>query len=483
MFTPSVENIPVLMAFASAFTAPTFTKIVTLACGALLTPGRRTVAAALRAVGLGHAAHFTNYHRVLNRAAWSALALSRQLFTLLVRTCVPPGEPLRLVVDDTLERRVGQHVAYKGLHRDPVRSTGARKVCSWGIRWLVVALLVRVPWTTRCWALPFLIVPLVAAHTCRQHNRRHWSHIAWMRHVVVRVYRWAQAVSPGRMLQWVGDGSYAAVELVRQCQHWTPQPGPNGLAHPVRLIARLRLDAQLHDPPAPRRPGQRGRPAKKGARQRRLRERVTHPQTRWKKVTVPWYGGTERRLAIATGTALWYTPGQDPVWIRWVLVRDLQAELAGKAASSRGAAPADRRAEAFFCSDPTLSVAELLAAVLGRWNIEVTFAELRAHLGFETQAQWTPAAVGRTTPCLCGLFSVVVLQAWAWHPTQLPVRNTAWYTKETATFSDVLAAVRARLWDGAPRDENYVKSASGDDWCQIPRAYLQQLQNLTLYAP
>ena len=151
-----VPRLPLLTPFAAAFTAPTFRHALVLVAGTLLASGRRTVAAALRAVGLGEERRFTRYHRVLNRGVWSALLLSRLLLALLVRTFLAPDAPLELVVDGTLERRRGRKIAFKGRFHDAVRSQPGHVVTSEGIHWVCVALLVPVPWSRRRWALPFL---------------------------------------------------------------------------------------------------------------------------------------------------------------------------------------------------------------------------------------------------------------------------------------------------------------------------------------
>src|SRR6187551_1790075 len=125
MSTPPLGIVPplsVLTPFAVAFTAPTFRHVLVLVSGTILASGRRTVAAALRAVGLGDEPQFTTYHRVLNRGVWSALVLSRLLLDLLVRTFLEPDAPLELVVDGTLERRRGRKSAFKGRFHDAVRS-------------------------------------------------------------------------------------------------------------------------------------------------------------------------------------------------------------------------------------------------------------------------------------------------------------------------------------------------------------------------
>ena len=486
MFTPSAEILPILLAFAPAMTQPTFRHTLTLAAGALLTPGRRTVASALRAVGLGNTRHFTNYHRVFNRARWSALRLSRLLLLALIRTLLPPAAPIRIVIDDTLERREGPQIPYKGLFRDPVRSTAHHKVFSWGIRWLCLGLLVPLPWSHRPWALPFLAVPLLAAHTAKQRGPRQTTRIPWTQRLVRRVWRWCREGAPEREVLFVGDGDFAAVALVHTVQQVPGLRLAGEAPHPVHLVARLRLDARLYDPPAPRPKGKRGRPPKKGERQPRLDERLADPKTDWQPLQVSWYGGGARTVEVATGRALWHTSGQDPVPIRWVLVREPQPKAPGPAVAPPEAAPAAGEAlrpGAYLCSDPTRSSAQILGSFVARWNIEVTFQEVRAHLGLETAAHWSAKAVGRTTPCLLGLFSVAVLQAHAWYPQGLPLQQTAWYAKEQATFSDVLAAVRAHLWQtGEQSPANYAGSALPPDWRIIPQALLRQLHQVACYA-
>jgi hypothetical protein len=115
---------------------------------------------------------------------------------------------------------------------------------------------------------------------------------------------------------------------------------------------------------------------------------------------------------------------------------------------------------------------------VGRWNIEVTFEEIRAHLGLETQRHWSVRAIGRTTPCLLGLFSLVVLMAQRLHPSELPLRQSGWYQKEDATFSDALAAVRSHLWSA----RNNKQSLQNEQDCLIPAELWRQVQQVLAYA-
>jgi hypothetical protein len=451
MPTPSPLIVHLLAPFAVALTRPALAKLAWLVQGAILAPGRRTVCAALAACGLGQCRQFTTFHRFFNRDRWSALWLSHLLVLVLVAAFVAAGEPLVILVDETIERRQGKHIAYPSWFRDPVRSEGARKVPCRGIRWLCACLLVRVPWSARPWALPFFVVPVLAAKLCQRLGKRPRSHVGWTQLLLSRLERWF----PGRAIVVVGDGNFMAIDLFERCP-----PGPS----PTTLVTRMRLDQALYAFPETPAQGRRGRPPKKGRRQRSPAQRLTDPDTGWQWVTLSWYGG-ERRVALATGVALWYTPRHDPVPIRWVLVRPLPH-------AKHRFPPA-----ALASSNPRLSAVEIVQHYLARWNIEVTFAELRAHLGFETQRHWSTRAIGRVTPCLFGLFSLVVLLAKRLHPERLPGRDTSWYQKEEATFSDALAAVRRQLW--SPES---VKSGPETELCLIPQALLTSLQHVASYS-
>lgn len=425
MPAPATEIVTLLATFAPAFTARTFSNVLVLLYGTLLAGGPRTVAAALRAVGRDQDPHFTTVHRVLNRARWSARTLSRLLLGLIVTSCLAADAPLLLVIDETLERRRGRQIVWRSWFRDPVRSSRGKPVFSQGIRWLVLTLLVPVPWCTRWWALPFLTVPVLAPATSAKLGKPHQTTIDRAQQLIGLVRHW----QPGRELILVGDGGFAALPLGQTCY---------GLGQ-TKLVTRLRLDAALYDPPPPPQPGKRGPKPKKGARQPNLKARLTDPATAWQTLSVAWYGGVQRTVAVATDTALWYRSGSTPLPLRWVLVRDPAGNLPPIA---------------LCCTDPTVDAAQIIAWYVPRWSIEVTFAEARAHLGFETQRQWSTPAIARTTPCLLGLFSVVVLMAKVLYPEQLPIRQTAWYVKEEATFADALAAVRTHLratwnWPGS----------------------------------
>jgi hypothetical protein len=204
-----------------------------------------------------------------------------------------------------------------------------------------------------------------------------------------------------------GDGAYAAVELIESCR---------SLPNPVTLVARFRWNAARYDPPPLPIPGKRGRKPLKGKRQACLKERIVDPSTAWEQLSVRWYNGTTRELLVFSATSLWYTPGKPPVAIRWVVVRDPDGEIEDTP---------------LLCTDLDATAQQIIEWFVPRWNIEVTFEELRAHLGVETQRQWSDRAIERTTPCLFGLFSLVTIMAVHMVTDgQLPVVQTAWYRKE-----------------------------------------------------
>ncbi len=449
MPTLSPEIIQVLSTFAIAFTEPAFHKALVLLVGTILAPGRRTVTAALRSLGLSQHPHFTNYHRLLNRDHWSPWLLSKLLLALLIHWFLPAEAPLLLVIDETLERRRGNQIRYKSWWRDPIRSTGKHLTTVLGVRWLVLALLVSVPWSARLWALPFMVVPALSEDRSKKLGKSHRTLVGWAELMLTKVHRW----QPDRKLILVGDGTYAALRLVRHCQ---------GKGQGMTLVTRLRSDAKLHA--FPKRRSKFGPSPQKGKREPSPAARFKNPKTKWRGLTLPWYGHQPKKVQVCSGVSLWAKRGEAPVPIRWVLVR----------------CPNDPhfKPEVFCCSDPTVSNKQLLTWVIARWNIEVTFEEIRAHLGFETQRAWSDRAMERTTPCLFGLFSLVVVLARVLYPERWPVQTTSWYQKTEATFSDVLAAVRRQFWKSA----NYDRSNQTGDLLLIPKTSLDSLIEVACYS-
>jgi hypothetical protein len=132
-----------IQAFAPHFSNCIWQHAQVLLLGAILAPGRRTVTAVLRIMGLSQERQFQAYHRVLNRAVWSSWALSHTLLKMLVQTFVPNG-PIICALDPTIERRRGAQIKAKGIYRDPVRSSHSHFVKASGLRWISLTPSIRV---------------------------------------------------------------------------------------------------------------------------------------------------------------------------------------------------------------------------------------------------------------------------------------------------------------------------------------------------
>jgi DDE superfamily endonuclease len=407
----------VVLCFAPLFLPRSWRHAEVLLTGAILAPGRRTVTDVLRSAGLARERRFVNYHRVLNRAAWSGRAAARVLLGLLLDAFAPKG-PLLLGLDDTIERRRGKRISAKGIYRDPVRSSKGHFVKASGLRWLSLMLLVPIPRAGRVWALPFLTALAPSERHRGERGRRHKALTDWARQMVLQARRWM----PGRPLILVADSGFAALELLAALAR-----------RDVTCITRLRLDAALYEPAPPRRPGAIGRPRTKGPRLPTLAAVLADRETPWRHVAVPgWYGEDERVVEFHSGTAVWRHAGLPVVPIRWVLLRDPLRRF-------------DPRA--LLCTDVAQEPLQIVRWFAQRWQLEVTFREVRDHLGVETQRQWSDKAVARTTPCLLALFSIVALLATRLsHHERLRVSAAAWYRKRRPTFSDTLAAVRRQIW-------------------------------------
>jgi len=181
-------------------------------------------------------------------------------------------------------------------------------------------------------------------------------------------------------------------------------------------------------------------------------------------VTLRWYGGTRRRVELASGTAVWYHSGKRVVPIRWVLIRDPLAEVAP---------------QALLSTDQACAPQQIVEWCVLRWQLEVTFEAARAHLGVETQRQWSDLAILRSTPALLGLFSLITLFAHQLLQGQeLAARQAAWYHKRLPTFSDTLAFVRHHLW---PVSISWMSGAK-DDVVIIPKALFERLTDTLAYA-
>lgn len=447
------ELAPVMIPFRPLFSKSVYRRARVLLVGTLLAAGARTVTAALRAVGRAQNRDFGAYHRVLSRAVWSPREAARCLLSQLIGRFVPEG-PLVFGIDDTIERRWGPKIKARGIYRDPVRSSQGHFVKASGLRWLSMMLLTPIPWAGRVWALPVLTVLCPSERYSNTYRKRHKKLTDWARQMILQIRRWL----PERKLVVVGDSSFSVIDLL--AQYHAAQ------CHAVTMVTRLRLDAALYEPAPPRRPGTLGRPRKKGERLPKLEEHLEESSAEWQRVEATWwYGHADKDVEIATGTGVWYHSGKPVVPLRWVLVRDPEGDLDPKA---------------FLSTDLDASPIDILRWFVQRWSVEVTFEEMRRHLGMETQRQWSDLTILRTTPCLLGIFSLVTLMADRLAQTgALEVQRDAWYEKPRPTFSDALAAVRILLWK--QQRKHYSGSGPPTGMLKIPAALFERLLRALSY--
>lgn len=437
-----------IIAYSDLFSKPVFAHVRLLLAGAILAPGKRTITSVLRVLGLSQETKFHKYHRVLSLARWCALNGARILLVQLLNAFLAEG-PVVVGIDETIERRWGGKIKKRGIYRDSVRSSHVHFVKCSGLRWISLMLLVPISWAERVWALPFLTVLAPSERYAKETGKRHKKITDWARQMLLQLKRWL----PNRQVIAVADSSYAVLELLAAVR-----------SH-VCFITRLRLDAALYEPAPAREPGKPGRSRKKGERLPTLQEVLKRTATKWQQVTLTnWYGHHQKEMEIATATAVWYHSGKPVVPVRWVLLRDPEGKLAPVTLLS---------------TDVALTAEMIVSYFARRWSVEVTLQETRAHLGVETQRQWSQKAIERTTPVLLGLFSIITLLADKLQQQgKLLIINSVWYKKGKPTFSDAIAAVRRLLW----QKFDFSTSNKQTEMVKIPKPLLNHFQHMLAYA-
>ena len=409
---------------APALTRPTYHRFVLLALAAILTVGGRTISNLLRCLGALAPGHFSSYHRVLSHRRWSSPTLARRYIAAVLARFAPEGR-VEVAGDDSVTEHPGANVYGKGCHRDPVRSTRSFTAFRWGHKWVVLALLVRLRWRRRPWALPLMVALYrpkpdedPAAEDKGRPQRSHKTPADLLGQMLRILMRWF----PDRTFVCSADGNYATHELAELAAK-NPQR--------LQFVSKFYEDANLFEPLPPvlgKRPSH--RPRKKGAKQP-TPEQVVRATPNGSVLDVAWYGGERRKVEVVTGSGCWYRSGGPLVPVLWVFVRDRTGT---------------HRDEYFFTTDVTMSPKVVIETYTGRWNIETMFQEVRSYLGLETTRGWSRQTVLRAEPCIFCLYTVV-----AWLYAELPRRYTQvrvvdWPGKCDVTFSDAITAVRRWLW-------------------------------------
>ncbi len=410
------EFSPLVTSLMDTFQKPaTAERVVFFAAAAIVTIGDRTVSNVVRLLCLIDSVNPSTYHRLFSHRRWSCQPLAYAIAKFVIERWVPSGT-IRVCGDETVDGHRGKRVYGKARHRDAVRSSHSHTVYRYGHKWIVLAILVHIPYCNRPIALPVLVALYRSKETNKQEGRRHKTPAELMCGLLAVLMHWF----PNKRFIFAGDGAYGTHQVARFASR-----------HGKRLavVSKFVSDANLFAAPPKRKKSGRGRPATKGKALPKPHEIVA--KRKGKRLRVRWYGGGWRNINVISGTGHWYKSGKGLVPVLWVFVRDLDGT---------------HRDEYFFTTDTSLSAKDVVEMYGGRWNIETTFQEMRAHLGLETTRGWSRQTVLRMAPFLFGLYTLVVVFFDTLPWSNPHVRVMKWQGKEGTTFSDMIVSVRRYLW-------------------------------------
>lgn len=401
--------------FRPGLTAPGFANFVVIASGWLLTQGTHAVTEALVQTDVAERRHHEAFHRFFSRGTWCPDVLGRWIFWR-IRDVLGEADVVRIVLDDTLATKKGPHVFGIGSHLDAVRSTRRQKVFAFGHCWVTLAVLVRVPFSSRIWALPVLFRLYRTQKDCERRRSRHRKKTDLAREMLDVFCTWV----PNRRIELAADSAYCNDTITR------------GLPERVVLFGAMRPDAVLTEPPLATRSQKGGRPRKRGRLLRKPEQIARDGRTPWKTTEVTLYG-RKTTVRFKTLCAQWYRATGTRL-LRIVVV-----------ATDSGNMPY----RVFFSFDASLDAPPILETYAGRWGIEVFFREAKQLLGFADSQARKEAAVLRVAPMVGLLYSTLVVWfAEGVHRTTIaapPVRP--WYPhKHGLCFADVLRAARRALY-------------------------------------
>ena len=404
--------------FAPLFSRPIFKNAFQLFIGHILCKTRRTIADILRQLGLKNIKNYSKYHWVLSGAKWCSIRGGKILLTTLGKIC---SKDIVISIDSTIERRKGPQIKGLGRQRDAVQSTKENKVLVIGLNWLVCAIHVKFPWTSKIYACPFFSIlmppenPLSSSKNKSDLNkvRRHKALNEWASQIVRIIAKWIGKV---KNITIVSDSAFATYILANTC-----------IDAGVSLISRMRLDSRTFEFPTI---NKQGRPRLVGKRLPTFEKLAKVSSSAWYKTNVKWYGEINKEVETLTGTCLWYGYGIRPVPIKWVLIK-IEGVIS-----------------VLFSTNLKHTSEYIIEAFVERWQLENTFEECRRHLGVETQRQWSDKSIDRTTPCLFASYSIINLMALQLTKEKngnIPMQECSWYRKKQPTFSDVINYLRLEI--------------------------------------
>jgi hypothetical protein len=397
-----------------AFTRPGFRNCWVVFAGWILTTGVHAVTQALVATDVARRLHHERFHRFFSRGAWHPDSVGRLLFEHVVARLCPQGR-IVIALDDTLAPKKGPEVFGIGSHLDPVRSTKQFRVFCFGHVWVVVAVVVHVPFSPRKWALPVLLRLYRNKSECQRRGHRYRKKTELGREMVDLIARWAAS----REVDVVADSAYCNDTLTR------------GLDPRVTVFGAIRPDAVLTSAPTEDDRKATGRRRKRG-------KLLPKPEKIYDSKRYPWHSadlalyGRQDTMLYKTLQAQWYRGAGERVG-RVVIVHTAQGSITMRA---------------FFCSDGERAALDVLTTYAGRWSIEVMFRDIKQQLGFADSSARKQAAVERVAPFVAFAYTLLVLwfadSIWTSTLAAPPIRP--WYThKRHACFADILRAAQRVL--------------------------------------
>lgn len=397
--------------------------MILLFFGAILSHSGRTICGCLRALGMKGEAAFANYHHWLSRCKIDMLQGSKILIKMLLPLA---GTTVVFVVDEHLERRRGSQIKAKATYRDPVASSQSRIVKCFGLKWVVLSMLVTFSWSSRPFALPVCCVLRYPENHPKNLKRKLKTGTDIICQILIMIRRWF----PDMSITILGDGDYARTKLCIICNRLS-----------IDLVSRMRKDARLHDYVSEGK--RKGRRPKVGNRLAKPKEEAQE------RLNIRWYGGVLKEVLVYSRNCLWLAGKESliiPIKAVWVQLRSNDHMI-------------------LMATNLNMEAWSIIEAYVKRWNIEVTFRECREHLGIETQRQWSDLAVDRATPFLFGLYTIITLIGNEIYKLKgFQGESTAWYKKSSLTFSDLLKVVRESIGDISVIVNSLLKPEFGNDF-------------------
>ena len=417
--TPSFVEL--LQHFLPVFTSPTHLTFVQILTGWVLSHRHRYVTEVIFASGKVGEGHWSRFHRFFSHAAWDLDVLSLHLAKLAV-TILTPGATRLWAVDDTLCRKRGLTLHGAGMHHDPLISSRAKPLVSWGHDWVVLCLIVAHPfWApTKVFAVP----------------------------IAMRLYRNRQGVTKGKAktkTKAPADPNHRtrpelARELIGLVSTWFPDDeivvtgdsaygGRSVLSHlpkNVHLISHVHPKGALYTPAPPRPLKARGAPRKKGKRLPGMAEWAVDATLPWTELEFDQFG-LHTTLRVKTQQALYYKSGGSRL-LNIVLTRDRDGK---------------RPDQMFYCTKLDWDARQILSAYASRWAIECTFQNCKQLLGLEDPANRLAKAVMRTAPMALVLYTLAIIWFHRVGHAQVRFPDRPWYScKKEPSFIDILTTLK-----------------------------------------